>query len=575
MFVNVVGINGFLEKQLPKSQKSVLNAKVLIGIRLEKVRKNMVKRKNKEEDLFHKNAKKLFPEEIGNNKSANLFNFGLSELRKESKKSNTPWVSIKHYKDTLKNNKIFNEIPEQGLSPEKIISVAVKKFFNGILNWRNPELQYNICAPVNITSQALICLAQEMNIHNINNDFAGNCLLAEKIISKMMADLIDIKQNKVKSLFSFGGTASNMYAMKLAINKTVPNAGKIGVPSNIHIFITSNAHFSHKTVGDWLGIGVDRLITIDSDSEGRSMVSDAENKARKIIENRGVIAGFFLNGGPFYNFTIDNVSEFVKLRSKLIKEYNLEYIPHIHVDSVIGWIWLMFNKYDFKKNPLNISPKILPIIKKQFKRAYKIRLADSWGVDFHKALGGCPTPCGLFVSNNGHELKLLSKSQRGICDTHHLGGDWSIDDPSDITLETSRSAGPALAALGSLLSMGKNGFRRFLTNQIMATKNFRDLIPNKTNLIVGNPRSLGFNTMVVIAPREIQEKKKQNWNSFLSLVENDEKLLTNLNNQLKLFYEWNFKKTKSDYSKRLGCSFSKSFYKTKFGKTISGLKYCL
>ena len=81
--------------------------------------------------------------------------------------------------------------------------------------------------------------------------------------------------------------------------------------------------------------------------------------------------------------------------------------------------------------------------------------------------------------------------------------------------------------------------------------------------------------MVVIAPREIQGEKKQNWNSFLSLVENDEELLTNLNKQLKLFYEWNFKKTKSDYIKRLGCSFSKSFYKTKSGKTISGLKYCL
>src|SRR3989344_6934105 len=317
----------------------------------------MIKKINKEQKLFYKNVRKLFPKKIGNNKSANLFNFGLNALRKESQKSNAPWVYTKQYKNTLKNNKIFNKIPERGLPSKKVISAAVKKFFNGIPNWRNPELQYNICAPVNITSQALMCLAQEMNIHNINNDFAGNCLQAEQIISEMMADLIDIKRNKVKSLFSFGGTASNMYAMKLAINKAITNAGKIGIPSNIYIFIASNAHFSHKTVGDWLGIGVDRLITIDSDNEGRSMVSDAENKARKIIENRGVIAGFFLNGGPFYNFTIDNVSEFVKLRSKLIKEYNLEYIPHIHVDSVIGWIWLMFNKYDFKKNPLKISQK--------------------------------------------------------------------------------------------------------------------------------------------------------------------------------------------------------------------------
>ena len=38
MFMNDAGINGFLEKQLQKSQKSALNAKALIGIRREKVR---------------------------------------------------------------------------------------------------------------------------------------------------------------------------------------------------------------------------------------------------------------------------------------------------------------------------------------------------------------------------------------------------------------------------------------------------------------------------------------------------------------------------------------------------------
>ena len=44
MFANDAGINGFLVKQLSKSQKSALNAKALIGIRREKVRKNDNKR---------------------------------------------------------------------------------------------------------------------------------------------------------------------------------------------------------------------------------------------------------------------------------------------------------------------------------------------------------------------------------------------------------------------------------------------------------------------------------------------------------------------------------------------------
>ena len=47
MFAKDADINGFLEKQQLKSQKSALNAKALIGIRREKVRKNDYKRAGK------------------------------------------------------------------------------------------------------------------------------------------------------------------------------------------------------------------------------------------------------------------------------------------------------------------------------------------------------------------------------------------------------------------------------------------------------------------------------------------------------------------------------------------------
>jgi L-2,4-diaminobutyrate decarboxylase len=228
---------------------------------------------------------------------------------------------------------------------------------------------------------------------------------------------------------------------------------------------------------------------------------------------------------------------------------------------------LMFNRYDFELNPLKIPLEILPTIKKQFERIYQIRRVDSWGVDFHKGLGGCPTPCGLFVSNNRNELLLLSKKERGI-DTHHLGNDWSLEDPSDITLETSRSASEALSAVGSLLSMGKNGFRRFLANQIFYTKVFRDLISSENDFLVGNPHALGFNTMVLISP----SNKKTTWKEFLKLVEDDGALLDRINEEVKLFYEFCLKS--GGNIKRLGCSFSKSFYKTKTGKSVSGLKYC-
>lgn len=518
------------------------------------------------QELLNKRVRPLFPEEVGSKKSSTLLRYAQETLSRSAKDRSAPWLSLKSSSSVSKTSDLFDKIPEDGLPPNAVISAAVENFFDKVPNWCSSELMYNICAPVNAASQALLSLAQEMNIHNINDDFAGKCLLVEKQVSGMMADLVDLDREKVKALFSFGGTASNLYAMKLGINKTVPNAGKHGIGQNVHVMITSDAHFSHKTAGDWLGIGVDRLITINSDNESRSLLEDAESKARKIIEKGGIIAAITINGGPFYDFAIDDVEKFVELRSKLIKDYKLEYVPHLHVDTVIGWGWLMFNGYDFWKNPLGIQSDVLPIIQKQFERVYKIRLADSWGVDFHKALGGCPTPCGLFVSNNSKELLLLSKSHRGI-DTDHLDGEWSINHPSDITLETSRSAGPALAAMGSLLTMGKNGFRSFLSNQITVTKGLREEVSKSGQFIVGNPESLGFNTMVLPLLGSATD-----WKSFLAIVENDESVLTRLNGQLKSFYEWSLN---GDGDRRLGCSFSNSFRRTSSGKPISGLKYCI
>jgi len=239
-------------------------------------------------NFYRKRLKILFPRSIEAETTSKFLNFGLKKLEKFFK-SSEPWLLKR--KDNL--GKIPNKIPEEGMLPEKIISMVIEEFFPGVPNWRSPKLQYNICAPVNTVAQTLLSLGQEINIHNISTDFAGNCLYAEKIISKMTADLIDLPQDKVRALFSFGGTASNMYAMKLSINKAVPNAGKTGVPSNLYVMITEKAHFSHKTVGDWLGIGVDRLIQVNSDEESRSIIDDAEAKARSIIEKGGIpiIAG--------------------------------------------------------------------------------------------------------------------------------------------------------------------------------------------------------------------------------------------------------------------------------------------
>jgi glutamate/tyrosine decarboxylase-like PLP-dependent enzyme len=57
----------------------------------------------------------------------------------------------------------------------------------------------------------------------------------------------------------------------------------------------------------------------------------------KTIESGDKISSIILNGGTTYNHTIDEIKAIVDLRNYMTEKYELDYKPHIHVDSVIGW----------------------------------------------------------------------------------------------------------------------------------------------------------------------------------------------------------------------------------------------
>ena len=37
---------------------------------------------------------------------------------------------------------------------------------------------------------------------------------------------------------------------------------------------------------------------------------------------------------------VDPIKEVVELRDRLVRELNLTYTPHIHVDAVVGFPWI-------------------------------------------------------------------------------------------------------------------------------------------------------------------------------------------------------------------------------------------
>lgn len=520
--------------------------------------------------------KKLFPLDYRFHLFTKYCRIGEKSLDKIMKNKNAGRIpgtfNLKKY---LILEKKYGKLPKQGRLPSKMIDEIINDFFSGAPLWRSPNLQHNVGAAVNVAASAAYALALDVNIYNINSELAGNALAAERAVAKILADLGNLDKNKSHGIFTFGGTATNLYAMKVAISKISPCVTFDGIPKNIKFLITEDAHFSHGVSANWLGIGTKNLIVIPANEDRRSNLKEAENRAKEILETGNILAGMIINGGTTYDHVIDDIAGFINLRDKLVKKYSLRYVPHIHFDTVIGWAWLMFKGYNFKLNPFNFSKDALKKLRLQYQRVSKINLADSWGVDFHKGVGGCPIPCSVFMLKNKKDFLFLSKKADSLTLTHQLAEEFSFESPSDYTLETSRPGGAPIAALIALHTLGQKGYQLYLGRLIELVTFFRKLIQEIPDMIVINPYSLGYVTMIAIVPPKLNQNFKNlpSKKKFLYLKNNaPSEAITQINNYMKAFFKWDNETRMNRYFETI-YSYSSSYIKTNCGVKLSALKF--
>lgn len=496
--------------------------------------------KRKLNNKIYQKIKSLFPIEYKRNQLPKFLSSFFKVLDKKVDKSSAR-ISGKYGKEVYKAliEKYSTISSNEYKDPLKKCNEIVFDLFSGVPRWRSPYLQYNVGAPANTAAAAIYSLALDENIYNINDGLAGNALVAEQAVTKILANLANIK-TKAQGLFTFGGTATNLYAIKVGTKKAFPDSGKKGMPMNIKVMITEDSHFSHIVSVDWLGIGTNNVVVIEPNPDRSSNLNDAEKKMREIFEEGNLLATIIINGGTTYSHTIDDIKSFVELRNKIIKDFSLSYKPHLHVDTVIGWAWLMFKDYDFVKNDLKIDEEILRKIKKQYKKLSYLKYVDSWGVDFHKGVGACPIPCSIIMFNNIADLNLLSKKEGSFINMHQLAPEFSFTSPADFTLETSRPGGAALAALASFHVLGINGYRRNLANLVKLSLLTKKLLSNYDDAIVYNKNSLGYVTMFGFYPPEFKKYRRK-----FSIFEKNNKELKGfieiINKYTKEFFSWDYK----------------------------------
>jgi hypothetical protein len=180
---------------------------------------------------------------------------------------------------------------------------------------------------------------------------------------------------------------------------------------------------------------------------------------------------------------VDPIEAVAELRDRLVRELDLDYVPHLHVDAVVAFPWIFYKDYDFVANPLKIDPEALDRISRIIKDLRGIHRADSFGIDLHK-MGFCPYISSVFMVRD----RTLLNGQDNV-------RNW----PFIYTIENSRPGDGPNSAYIALNVLGVVGFQILIAHLTEIAVHLQRRIEETGDFDVINKTGLG--TSVMFLPR--------------------------------------------------------------------------
>jgi glutamate/tyrosine decarboxylase-like PLP-dependent enzyme len=417
-------------------------------------------------------------------------------------------------------------LPINSECPKEVIK-HLSKYFQRAVQWEKAETMINITPPASLVSIASSAYASLFNPNFAQDEPSGYLLATELVVTKFLAELVGWDVKKAGGVFTFGGKGISLYAGKIGLVKAVPNVRRLGVSNSYAIIITSEmAHPCHFEISDWLGIGSDACLSLPVIANGQIDLKILEDTLREKLRNGTRVGCIIINGGTTNEVIIDPIKEIVEIRDKLVREFALDYKPHVHVDSVIGWVWLVYKHYDFKRNRLSMSQAEIIKMSAMRDKVSELKYADSFGVDFHKT-GFCPYISSCIMVNDKADLHALGG--KPIYDIDSLKhGEYS---PFEWTLELSRGSSGPVSAYTTFKLFGVEGFQELIYHMFSSGEYIRSLLNAESDFDVINNETEGFATLFVILP----QTKALRYNDYIKLGEADVKILLKYNYQFFLF----------------------------------------
>ena len=380
-------------------------------------------------------------------------------------------------------------LPDTMASVEEVTAELVS-YLQGMTIFGHPRTQQNVIPPPTIPSLIGVLLASLYNPNMAWDEYSRLVALAEVETIAMASQLVGYNPEQASGVFTFGGTATTLYGVKLGLEKACPGTIHDGAPKDAVVFVSDAGHYCAANIVGWLGIGTNNLITIPTTVENEIDLVQFEQAARTVLESGKKIAAIIATMGTTDAFGLDDLEHIVALRDTLVNEFRLDYQPHIHADAVIGWAWSVFNDYDFENNPLGFRPRTVRALAGACRRIRHLSLADSIGIDFHKT-GFTPYISSLVLIKNRADLELVIRHPEQMPYLYQFGEHR----PGMYTLETSRAGTGTLAALANFRLFGEEGLRVILGHIVEMTQLLREHLEGHEGTTVLNRENFGTVTL--------------------------------------------------------------------------------
>src|SRR5262245_39873377 len=207
---------------------------------------------------------------------------------------------------------------------------------DGLLITAHPRSQVNVVGSPSIASVIGAVLPSMYNPNLCSDESGRGFSEAEVRVASIVSRLVGYDPQTAGGVFTFGGTGTLLYGVKIGLEKALPGTLDFGLSAQAVVLCSQQSHYACASVAGWLGLGQENVIRVASLRDNAVDVAALEAAAREHLTAGRSIAAIVATLGTTDAFGIDDLVAICAMRERLVEEFNLPYRPHLHADAVLG-----------------------------------------------------------------------------------------------------------------------------------------------------------------------------------------------------------------------------------------------